>query len=231
MKASPTAAETFTDFRKSFFYGSRSNLNFKFIEHLTDEQADEFLQGLFREIAGAYDKGNTDQIFAHVLKWQTAGYQEQKNFVYSEGPFVKLPKPVKETTVALLTSSGHFVAGDDPQPFGLKAMTQKEAEERVFDFLKEAPVLSEIPRQTPPEKLTVRHSGYDVGSSRADTNTTFPLEILAALEQEGEIGRLADRAYSFVGACSQMRLLKKPGPEWAAKLLAADVAAAVLVPV
>lgn len=226
-----STAETFSDFRKSFFYGPRSNLNFKFIEHLTDAQADEFLQGLLREIACAYDNGNTDRIFAHVLEWQTAGYQKQKNFDYSEGPFVRLSQPVKDTTVALLTSSGHFVAGDDPRPFGLKHMTQKEAEERIFDSLKVAPVLSEIPRRTPLERLQVRHGGYDVGSSQADTNTTFPIEILTALEQEGKIGRLASRAYSFVGACSQMRLLKKTGPEWAAKLLAADVAAAVLVPV
>ncbi|MCP3951956.1 MAG: hypothetical protein GY697_07025 [Desulfobacterales bacterium] len=231
MKPSATATETFSEFRKSFFYGSRSDLNFKFIEHLTDEQADEFLQGLLRKITGAYDKGNTDQIFAHVLKWQTTGYQEQKNFDYSEGPFVKLPQPVKDTTVALITSSGHFVTGNDPRPFGLKAMTQKDAEKRIFDFLKEAPVLSEIPRQTPLENLEVRHGGYDVCSSQADTNATFPIEILAALEREGKIGRLAANAYSFVGACSQMRLLKKNAPEWAAKLLAADVEAAVLVPV
>lgn len=231
MDAIATAVETFSDFRKSFFYGSRSNLNFKFIEHLTDEQADEFLQGLLREVAGAYDDGNPDRIFTHMLEWQTTGYQKQENFDYREGPFVKLPRPVKETTVALLTSSGHFVAGDDPRPFGLAHMTQQEAEDRIFDFLRAEPVLSDIPRQTPLENLEVRHGGYDVCSSRADTNATFPLEILTTLEREGKIGRLAATAYSFVGACSQMRLLKKTGPEWAAKLLAADVAAAVLVPV
>jgi hypothetical protein len=231
MHSSATAAETFADFRKSFFYGSRSNLNFKFIEHLTDEQADNFLQGLLREITGAYDDGNPDRIFAYVLQWQILGYQHQKNFDYADGPFTKLSSPVKDTTVALLTSSGHFVAGDDPHPFELEQMTQKEAEDRIFDFLKAEPVLSEIPRQTPLENLEVRHGGYDVCSSRADTNATFPLEILAALELEGKIGRLAASAYSFVGACSQTRLLKRTGPEWVAKFLSADFAAAVLVPV
>jgi len=231
MEAIAPAAETFTAFKRSFFYGTRSNLNFKFIKHLTDAQADEFLQGLLQEIAGAYDAGNPDRIFSHVLKWQTAGYQDEKNFDYSEGPFVALPKPVKDATLALLTSSGHYVAGDDPQPFGEAAMTQQEAEERIFDFLKEAPVLSEIPRQTPLESLEVRHGGYDVCSSRADANATFPIKILAALEQEGKIGRLAANAYSFVGACSQRRLLKRAGPEWADKLVSAGVEAACLVPV
>jgi hypothetical protein len=231
MEDSPVASETFAEFRKSFFYGSRSNLNFKFIEHLSDEQADEFLQGLFREIALAYDEDQPQRIFAHVLKWQAAGYHKQKHFDYADGPFVTLTRPVKDTTVALVTSSGHYVTGDDPRPFGRENMTQAEAEARIFDFLKEEPVLSEIPRQTPVGQLEVRHGGYDICSSRTDVNATFPLEIMAALEQEGTIGRLADRAYSFVGACSQMRLLKKAGPAWTEKLISAGVEATVLVPV
>ena len=225
------ANETFAEFRKSFFYGSRSNLNFKFIEHLSDEQADEFLQDLFREIAVAYDQGQPARIYEHVLKWQTVGYRHQKNFDYREGPFAAPTKPVKERSIALLTSSGHFVAGDDPQPFGLEKMTQSEAEARIFDFLKEEPMLCEIPRGTRSENLEVRHGGYDICSSLVDANTTFPLEILATLEGEGRIGRLADQAYSFVGACSQTRLLKKSGPAWTAKLAAAGVEAVVLVPV
>jgi len=231
VKDNPAAGETFEDFRKSFFYGSRSDMNFKFVEHLTDEQAGKFFQGLLRKTIAAYDDGNTGRVFSHILKWQATGYWDQKNFEYSDGAFAKPPKPVRETTVALLTSSGHFAAGDDPEPFGLKNMTQQEAENRIFDFLKAEPVLSEIPRDTSPEKLEVRHGGYDVRSSRADTNTTFPLEILATMEAEGKIGRLAPRAYSFVGACSQVRLLKQTGPEWVAKLISAKVAAAVLVPV
>ncbi len=95
MTDNPIANETFAQFRKSFFYGSRSNLNFKFIEHLSDEQADEFLQALFREIAGAYDEGKPERIYEHVLKWQTAGYQHQKNFDYSDGPFAVPTRPVK----------------------------------------------------------------------------------------------------------------------------------------
>jgi len=51
------------------------------------------------------------------------------------------------------------LAGDDPQPFGLKKMTQAEAEARIFDFLKEEPVLCEIPREARPEDLEVRHGG------------------------------------------------------------------------
>ena len=37
MDTGPATAVTFSDFRKSFFFGSRSNPNFKFLEHLTDD--------------------------------------------------------------------------------------------------------------------------------------------------------------------------------------------------
>jgi D-proline reductase (dithiol) PrdB len=231
MNNTPTAGETFEDFKKSFFYGSRSDMNFKFVANLTDEQAGKFFQGLLWKIADAYDDGNTDRVFAHILEWQASGYSDEKNFDYSDGPFAEPSKPVKEATVVLLTSSGHFAAGDDPEPFGLKNMTQQAAEKRIFDFLKAEPVLSQIPRNIPPAKLEVRHGGYDIRGSGAEANRSFPLDMLAALEEEGKIGCLAPYAYSFVGACAQTRLLKRTGPEWTAKLLAGGVEAAVLVPV
>jgi len=231
MNNTSTAGETFENFKKSFFYGSRSDMNFKFAANLTDKQAGEFFQGLLWKLADSYDDGNAERVFAHVLKWQAIGYSDEKNFGYSDGPFAGLSKPVKDATVALLTSSGHFAAGDDPEPFGLRNMTQKEAENRIFDFLKEKPVLSEIPIETASAKLEVRHGGYDIRGSKADANTTFPLEIMAALAREGKIGSLAPRAYSFVGACAQTRLLKQAGPAWVSKLISEKIDAVVLVPV
>ncbi len=231
MNGSPAAGETFKAFKNSFFYGTRADMNFKFVQHLTEDAAGEFFQGLLAILAKAYDTGDTNQIFDYTLKWQAAGYDDEKNYAYTDGPFAKLSGPVKDATVALLTSSGHFTDGNDPEPFGLPNMTQKEAEQRIFDFLKLAPVLSEIPREIPATELKVRHGGYDVNSSRQDANTTFPLGILANLATEGVIGCLATNAYSFVGACSQMRLLKQSGPDWAAKLLDAGAAATILVPV
>ena len=97
----------------------------------------------------------------------------------------KLPLTVKivdgkgsASTVGLISSSGHFVEGDDPRPFGVEAMTQAEAEQRIDEFLREAPVLSEIPSDTPPEALVVRHGGYDVTSTRRDPNVAFPSDRL-----------------------------------------------------
>ncbi len=76
---------------------------------------------------------------ALLVEWQVRGYEEQKNFDYSEGPFTRIEQGIDQTQLALLTSSGHFLEGHDPEPLGVKAMTQQQAEDRIFDFLKAEP--------------------------------------------------------------------------------------------
>ncbi|MCP4690496.1 MAG: hypothetical protein GY859_20745, partial [Desulfobacterales bacterium] len=96
---------------------------------------------------------------------------------------------------------------------------------------KEAPGLSTIPSNAAKESLRVRHGGYDVRGALADPNVALPLDRLRELAREGEIGRIARNAYSFVGACSQTRLLKKEGPQWVELLHAEKVDAVLLAPV
>jgi len=131
----------------------------------------------------------------------------------------------------LITSTGHFVEGNDPEPLGAKNMTQQEAIERIVEFVKEAPQLSIIPVDTPEDKLRVRHGGYDIRGVQADPNVAFPLQRLLDLEHEGVVGQLIRQAYSFVGACSQKRLLKQTGPQWIEIFNQQPMDAALLVPV
>lgn len=223
--------ETFESFKNSFFYGSRTNLNFKFLEHLPATDADLFFQGLLQRLGEAYDCGNDRRVMAYIIEWQIKGYDQPKGFAYETGPFQALAKPVAESRLGLLTSSGHFVKGQDPEPLGVKNMTQEEATRRVFDFLKEEPQLSSIPIDTPTEQLHVRHGGYDICGSERDYNATLPIQRLRELEKEGTIGELASPVYSFVGACSQKRLLTKTGPRWVALLQEQQLDAMLLVPV
>jgi len=58
-------------------------------------------------------------------------------------------QPVSDARVALVTSSGHSVAGDDSEPFGVKNMTQEESIPRIAHFLRSKPQLSVIPADTP----------------------------------------------------------------------------------
>ncbi len=231
MNESSGKKETFTSFKSSFFYGSRSDMNFKFLAGLEDDQAALFVQTLFEKAVDAYDRDDLGPLFEHIARGQEMGYGSEARFTYDEAPFTPPEKTLKASRVALISSSGHFVKGDDPEPFGVKAMTQKQAEDRIMEFLKEPPKFSVIPKNTPRENLKVRHGGYDIKGSKLDPNVTFPIEILRDVERDGIIGQLADDAYSFTGACSQIRILKQTGPLWVGMMKEKQVDAALLVPV
>ncbi len=223
--------ESFETFKNSFAYGSRTDLNFKFLAGLSDQEAGRFFQELLWKLGDAFDDGRFDRIVDHVYDWQIRAYAGQGKWAYAEAPFTPLGKPVSQSRLVLASSSGHFVEGEDPQPFGVKNMTQAEAAERILQYIRSEPKLSRIPVGAPKEKLTARHGGYDVRGARIDPNVVLPHEILLDLEEEGIIGELAPEAYAFVGACSQRRLLRQSGPEWVRLLQEQDVDAALLVPV
>jgi len=224
-------AETFAEFKDSFSYGARNDLNFKFLSKLSAGDAAQFFQELLWKLGDAYDDGDFDRLVQHAYEWQIRAYDGQGPRTYEDGPFMPLTKPVSDARLALLTSSGHFVEGDDPEPFGVKDMSQEEAAARISEFLRLAPQLSTIPVDTPRERLRVRHGGYDIRGAQADPNVTLPIERLRELERDGIIGALAPQAYSFVGATAQRPLLKESGPQWVELLRQQQVDAALLVPV
>ena len=182
------------------------------------------------------DSGDTEPIIRRVYEWNVRGYSpefdhEPLRWANGSAPFTPLSKPVSESKIALFTSSGHFVAGNDPEPFGVKNMSQEEAARRTTEFLRAPPNVCEIPVDTPLSELRVRHPGYDIRAAQLDSNCVFPLQRLRELAQEKVIGMLADPAYSFMGLTSQIHLRKEAIPEWIALLKENEVDAALLVPV
>ena len=226
---------TLKDFAGSFFYGSRSNLDFKFLADLSDTEAADFFEGLLRELSRTLNDGDATRLVDHARSWQRRAYgahlESKAAFAYDDVPFSILTTPLTETRVALVTSSGHFVAGDDPNPFGVEHMTQTEAEARIGEFLRAEPTLSHIPVETPADQLRVRHGGYPIDAALIDHNVTLPLRAMRELQHDGVIGELAADAYSFVGATSQLKLRERVAPLWADELRAAQVDAVLLVPV
>ena len=232
-----TPPQTADELRRSFSYGARSNLNVKFLKDLDDNEFGDFLQELFAATSATTDDGDADRVTDVMFRWQVHAYSghlgDPADFPHrhDDTPVATLPKPLAECRVALLTSSGHFVDGDDPEPLGVAEMTQAEAEARIGEFLREAPVLSAIPVDTPADRLCVRHGGYPVDSVAADHQVALPLGHLAALADDDVIGELAPTAYSFVGAAAQARIRKDIGPAWAQQLVDEHVDAVLLVPV
>ena len=227
-------AETVGEFLESFSYGSRTDLDFKFMARLGEEEGAEAIRLQLEEIGRILDDGDPSRLVDLFIELQTAAYRTRvlpDRYRYDDGPFQKPAKPLAESTVALLTSSGHFVAGDDPEPFGIEGMTQEQAIDRIGDFLRERPDLSTVPVDTPPEDTRVRHGGYDVSGSAADRNVALPVDRLRELEGAGLFGRLHPEAYSFVGAAAQGRIIKESAPQWADMLADHGIDVVLLVPV
>jgi D-proline reductase (dithiol) PrdB len=223
--------ESLEAFKDSFTStGSRSDLNFKFLKNLSIQEAGDFFQDLLHKVGQSINDGDLHRILEHVYTSQVKAYDRDGKWEYDRAPFAPLNKPLSRARLALITSSGHFVEGMDPEPFGVKGMTQAEAVRRIGDFLKTKPDLSVIPIDTPLENLRVRHGGYDISGAQMDPNVAFPLWRLRELEQEGIFGELHREAYSFVGAAAQLQILNHAGPQWVERLRERSIDAALMIP-
>lgn len=231
----PHPAETLAEFKDSFFYGTRSNLNAKFLASLSPEEAGDVIADLIAGVGHLLDNGDAAPLIAQFIAAQQLAYAPRagatERFTYDDRVVAPLSKPLSECRVALVTSSGHFVNGDDPQPFGIADMTQAEAEARIGEFLREPPTLSSIPTDVAVSDIRVRHGGYPIDAVRADHQVALPIGHLRSLADRGRIGELVNPAYSFVGAAAQLRLRDHVAPAWADMLRDHDVDLALLVPV
>lgn len=226
--------ESLDEFKDSFSYGSRNDLSFKFLKRLDTDDAAEFLRLVLLEIGELFDGAPPDRLIDLAYRWQvqayTPGPDEKRPFTYDDRPFTPLTGALSDTTLGLVTSSGHFQDGDDPAPFESTDMTQDEAIGHIDDFLRAAPDLSVIPRDTPEASLRVRHPGYDIRSVSRDPGVALPRDLLVEAEAEGLLGRLSNDIYSFVGACAQGRV-RRETPIWVDRWKTAGIEALLLVPV
>lgn len=217
--------ETFEEFRRSFYYGSRSDLHFKFLASLSDEDGAEFVRQLLETLGDVFDTGEYERVRELVYDWQVRAYAGEAKYPYDDGPFAVPDRPLEQTTVTIVGAGGTYVAGDDPNP----GETQDEATARITEYLREAPTLSRIPADTATETIAVRHPGYDVRGAHRDLNTVFPIDPLRGLAAEGVIGGVAGTHYGFVGACSQLELRNEVAPRWAEQLRADEIDVCLLV--
>lgn len=227
--------ESLESFRKSFSYGTRNDLNFKFFKAMSDDDVAAFLQTVLHHLGDAYDTGNIQPLIDAAYEAQVAGYVPSPGSppprpAEPDGAFTPLNTSVTNAKVGMLTTSGHFVAGDDPMPLGVSGMTQEEAVARISEFLKDKPTLSEIPSGTSSSDLVVRHGGYDIRSARRDPNVSFPIDRLREFNDAGRIGDRAETFYSFPGATSQGRL-RSELPTWVERIREEDIDVMLLVPV
>jgi len=127
-----------------------------------------------------------------------------------------LRKPRAQLRVAMVTTGGVYAASDPP--FNLKS--------KIGD-----PSYREIPSEVAWDQLRLAHIGYNTRKVSEDINCVFPLQRLRELENEGIMGSINHRHFSFMGYIPIVEdLLQKTAPEVAQKLLADDVDLVLLAP-
>ena len=127
-------------------------------------------------------------------------------------PFVPGP-PLRESRVAIVTTSGVHARGD--RPFDIGA-----ADYRV------------IPGDTPAGALLMSHVSvnFDRSGFQEDINVVFPLDRLKELKADDVIGSVSDYHYSFMGA-APIRALEPKARELGVLLKQDRVDAVLLTPV
>lgn len=217
---------SFEQFRKSFYYGSHADMQFKFLASLSDADAADALAAVLAELGEAFDSGDLGPVREAVYRAQVAAYAGDDNPVVPDAPFTPVSGDLATMRLALISAGGVFRVDDDPM--GPNGPTQQESLALIKEFMRDAPTLSRIPKDTPDTDLTARHPGYDARTAQRDPGTVFPLAVLRELQDAGQI-LLADNHYAFTGATSQRRLGERVAPAWAEQLIAEEVDACLLV--
>jgi len=136
-------------------------------------------------------------------------------------PFTPLAKPLRECTVALVSTAGVARKGD--RPF------DQDGERR--DPWWGDPSFRAIPLGTTEKDIKVYHLHIDPRFGEADLDVVLPMRRLAELAGEGIVGRPAPTHYSTMGyILDPKELIGTTAPAIAARMRAEHVDAAVLVP-
>ena len=126
-----------------------------------------------------------------------------------------LRAPVREAQVAIVTTAGAYIDGNQPS----------------FALGKEGDAsFREIPADVSPSALKLSHVGYDTRRAIQDLSVVFPLERLHEVKEAGEIGSIAPRHFSFMGYSPRASVLMDNAREVGGRLLADSVDLVLLVP-
>ena len=137
-------------------------------------------------------------------------------------PFTPLSKPLRECTLALISTAG--VARRDDRPF------DKEGERRNPWW--GDPSYRAIPLGTVEADIKIYHLHIDPRFGKADLDVVLPMRRLTELAGEGFVGRPAPTHYSTMGYILEPgELIQKTAPAIAERMREEGVDVAALVPV
>lgn len=137
-------------------------------------------------------------------------------------PWAPLRRPLEEATVALLSTAGISMKSDPPF----------DAEGEGHNPWWGDPSYRVLPRTATAHDVAVSHLHIDTRYITEDLNVALPLDRLAELERDGEVGRAAPSHYSIMGyLLDPTEFLASTVPALIARMRAEGVDAAVFLPV
>ena len=133
---------------------------------------------------------------------------------FTETPFARPKKPLHECRLALITTGGVHMPED----------ARFDIDDLSGDCsYREIPGTADV--------LTWTHAYYSPDRGGEDLDSVFPLWTLRELENEGVVGELNYRHFSFMGAIHEPApLIERTAPEVARKLADDGVDAALFTP-
>lgn len=134
--------------------------------------------------------------------------------IRGEMPFVLFNTPIKEATIALVTTAG------------VHLKTQE-----IFEVEDGDPSVRFIPSDCSEDDLMISHTHFDRTDADEDVNCVFPLSRLKELAIDGTIGAVAPTHYGLMGYIPDtIPLIEETIPKMIAQLQAEKVDAVILNP-
>ena len=161
------------------------------------------------------------------FKWlprSIAGYYRAMQVPAPESiPWTPLQKPLDQCRVALVTTAGIYLKGEQPS-FDL----DRERREPFWGD----PTYRAIPADVRQDQIDVNHLHINTEDILADINVALPVQRFQELVQAGEVGELAEHHYSVMGCQPNTdEWQERTAPEIAQRLRDEGVDAAFLTPV
>ncbi len=116
-------------------------------------------------------------------KYKSLGFPNYDWSKNDTSPFVPVKKPLEESRISLIASSGIF--RDDQEPFEPDGWPVDEVGIRL------------IPKDTDGKRLKLYYNYYDHRDAVKDINCVYPVDRLQEFEEEGFIGELAPSLISL----------------------------------
>ncbi|MFQ5478641.1 MAG: glycine/sarcosine/betaine reductase selenoprotein B family protein [Candidatus Binatia bacterium] len=146
-------------------------------------------------------------------------FQSYPWFRAERGALVSLPRPVSDTRVAVISTAGYSIEGEQA-PFDL-----------LIPFHGGEPEIRPIPYAVDRSRLRIDHPGYDHRFADRDINVNLPLDRMRELENGGRLGSLADPVQVLMGLIPDVAaLLTSTVPQLVESLKNDGAEAVVLVP-